>query len=65
MDNDIMRFNARIPYDLHQQMKQKANSRGLTMNAVLILALETYFTQQSVLPYLPELLQAMEKIDIE
>lgn len=65
MENQIIRFNARIPYDLHQQMKQKANSRGLTMNAVLILALETYFTQQSVLPYLPELIQAMDKIEKE
>ena len=58
--SDLKRFNVRIRPMLHEFLKKQAEARGLSMNAMVILALETYFREQSVTESLPELMKAWE-----
>lgn len=50
-------FNVRLTPEMHEFLKVSAEKRGLTMNAMVIFALETYFNQQQVLPHIEELLE--------
>lgn len=53
----VKRLNVKISEDMHAWIQQEADRRGLTMNAVIIFALETYYNQQQVIPHLPKLME--------
>ena len=57
---ELKRLNARVRVELHEWLQKSAEDRGLTMNAMIILALETYLQQQQVLPILPQLMKQFE-----
>lgn len=59
---ELKRLNIRIRPEMHEWIAKAAESRGLSQNAMVILALETYMQQMSgmdllvqYLPLLPEL----------
>jgi len=59
---ELKRLNVRIRPEMHEWIATAAESRGLSQNAMVILALETYMQQMSgmdllaqYLPLLPEL----------
>lgn len=54
-------MNVKISEDMHTWIQQEAEKRGLTMNAVIIFALETYYNQQTVIPAMQTLLQEAER----
>lgn len=57
----VKRMNIKISEDMHTWIQQEADKRGLTMNAVIIFALETYYNQATVIPGMNALLQEMER----
>lgn len=57
----VKRMNIKISEDMHAWIQQEADKRGLTMNAVIIFALETYYNQQTVIPGMQALLQEVER----
>lgn len=57
----VKRMNIKISEDMHTWIQQEADKRGLTMNAVIIFALETYYNQQTVIPSMNALLQEVER----
>lgn len=59
----IKRMNIKISEDMHTWIQQEANKRGLTMNAVIIFALETYYNQTTVVPNMQKMMEALEKIE--
>ncbi|WP_099156461.1 toxin-antitoxin system HicB family antitoxin [Virgibacillus ndiopensis] len=58
---ELKRLNIRIRPEMHDFLKKSADSRGLTMNAMVIFALETYFQQQQVMPYLGDMMEELQK----
>lgn len=59
---DLKRLNIRVRPEMHEWLSKAAEQRGLSQNAMVILALETYMQQMSgmdllaqYLPLLPEL----------
>lgn len=43
----LKRMNIKVSEDMHTWLQNEANERGLTMNAVIIFALETYRNQMA------------------
>lgn len=58
----MKRLNIKVNEDMYNWVAEQSEKRGLTMNAVVILALETYVTQSVVTGNLPELLAAYKKM---
>ena len=52
----LKRFSVTVSEDMHKWIAEQAEKRGLTMNAVVIFALEMYRKQEDVGPQL-QLLQ--------
>lgn len=63
MSEDLRAFNVRLPKELHEYTKLQAEKRGLTMNAIIIFALENYYTQMQVLPHLEDLIKFSKEND--
>ena len=57
---ELKRVNVRLRPALYELLKKHADERGLTMNAMYILALETYIQQLMVTESMPDLLKAWE-----
>lgn len=57
----MKRVNVTVPDELHQWFKQESARTGLTVNALMQVALNNYYKEQSVLPLLPQMLPQMMK----
>lgn len=44
----LKRMSIKVSEEMHDWLKVEAEKRGLTMNAIIIFALETYYTQTSM-----------------
>lgn len=58
----MKRLNIKVNEETYNWINDQAKKRGLTMNAVVILAIETYLTQNVVTGNLPELLAAYNEL---
>lgn len=45
-------MSIKVSEDMHEWLKVEAEKRGLTMNAIIIFALENYYIQLEALPAL-------------
>ena len=59
---DLKRLNVRLRPALYDFLKTSAEERGLSMNAMIILALETYLQQQVVTDNMGDLLKAYNEL---
>lgn len=59
--SELKRLNVRVRPEMHDWLKHQAEMRGLTMNAMVIFAIETYVQQQQVMPMLPDMLAELKK----
>lgn len=60
---ELKRVNVRIRPKLYDVLKAKAEERGLSMNAMYILALESYIQQLVVTDNLEDLIKANEELN--
>lgn len=60
--NDLVSIHLRITPQMKQMIEKHSKMRGLTQNAIMIFALETYFTQQEVIPRLGELIEESKSL---
>lgn len=58
---ELKRLNVRVRPEMHEWLKRSAEERGLTVNAMVIFAIETYAQQQQMLPLIPDMLKELEK----
>ena len=58
---DLKRLNIRVRPEMHEWLKRSAEERGLTVNAMVIFAIETYAQQQQMMPLIPDLLKQLEQ----
>lgn len=56
----MKRFNLMITEEMHATIQKSAERRGLTMNAVVIVALESYFFQQETVDTISTLQRQLE-----
>jgi len=57
----LKRMGIKVPEDMHEWLQESAERRGLTMNAVIIVALENYYNQEIVLPQIKTMGEMLEK----
>lgn len=62
---ELKRINVRMRPQLYELLKIAAKQRGLSMNAMYILALETYLQQSVVIDNMDELLKAWKQMQEE
>lgn len=58
---ELKRINVRIRPQLYEALKVAAKQRGLSMNAMYVLALESYLQQLVVTDNLDDLLKAWKQ----
>jgi hypothetical protein len=58
---DLKRINVRVMPEMHEWFMKMAEAKGLTMNAIMIFALETYMQQQTMMPMLGDMLKELNK----
>ena len=58
---ELKRINVRIRPQLYEALKVAAKQRGLSMNAMYVLALESYLQQLVVTDNLDDLLEAWKQ----
>lgn len=46
MQDDFKAFSVRLPADLYEKLKEQAKSRGVSMNAIVTMALDDLFRQR-------------------
>jgi len=56
------RLNIKVSEDMYDWIAKQSETRALSLNAVVVLALETYAQQQVVTGNLPELLAAYNEM---
>lgn len=61
----LKRMSIKVSEEMYSWVSEEAEKRGLTMNAVVIFALETYYNQQNVMPQLSALKELYEKMSDE
>lgn len=61
-DMATRRLNIKVSEDMYNWIADQAEKRALSLNSVVVLALETYATQQVVTGNLPELLAAYNEM---
>lgn len=57
------KMSIKISEEMHEWIGNEAEKRGLTMNSVIIFALETYQQQSTILPNISMMKEMMEKLD--
>ena len=62
MNTELKRLNVRIRPEMHEWLQKMAESRGISMNAMVIFAIETYVQQQQMMPLLPTMLKQLDEM---
>lgn len=57
---ELKRLNVRVRPEMHEWLQKMAEARGISMNAMVIFAIETYVQQQQMMPMLPQLLEELK-----
>lgn len=54
---ELKRLNIRVRPEMHEWLSKQAELRGLTLNALVIFAIETYYQQQEMMPMLSKVIE--------
>lgn len=57
----LKRMSIKVSEDMYEWIQSEGEKRGLTMNAVIIFALETYYQQTTIIPQLPRMMEELER----
>lgn len=61
----LKRMSIKVSEDLYNYIAAEAEREGLSMNAVIIFALNNYKTQNTVVPSMNAMAELLEKIENE
>lgn len=56
-------MSIKVSEELYDWIASEGEKRGLSMNAVVIFALETYYNQNTVIPNIAVMKELMDKLD--
>lgn len=57
----LQRMSIKVSEEMHEWLQQESSRRGLTMNSIIILALENYHKETTVVANLPRIMEELEK----
>lgn len=61
----LKRMSIKVSEEMHEWLQESAAKRGLTMNAIIIFALENYYNQEIVIPQIKAMGAMLEKQEEE
>lgn len=61
----LKRMSIKVSEEMHEWLQESAEKRGLTMNAIIIFALEGYYNQEIVIPQIKAMGEMLEKQEQE
>ena len=59
----LKRMSIKVSEDMHDWLKVEADKRGLTMNAIIIFALENYYRQTEAFPSIQKAMVLMDEVN--
>lgn len=59
----LKRMSIKVSGEMHEWLAGEAEKRGLTMNAIVIFALENYYNQVTVMPNISMMKDLMEQVE--
>lgn len=60
----LKRMSIKISDEMHEWIQSESESRGLTMNAIVVFALEIYKQQREVLPQVENMKLLIEQMQL-
>jgi macrodomain Ter protein organizer (MatP/YcbG family) len=60
----LRRMSIKLSDEMHEWIQSEADSRGLTMNALIVFALETYKQQREVAPQVETMKLLIEQMQL-
>jgi len=60
----LQRMSIKVSEEMHQWLQEESSRRGLTMNSIIILALENYHKETTVVNNLPKIMEELERRNI-
>jgi len=57
----LKRMSLKVSEELYDFISADGEKRGLSMNAVVIFALETYYQQMNAMSQLPKMMEELER----
>lgn len=57
----LQRMSIKVSEEMHEWLSIEAARRGLTMNAIIILAVENYHKETTVVGNLPKIMEELER----
>lgn len=57
----LQRMSIKVSEEMHQWLQEESSRRGLTMNSIIILALENYHKETTVVGNLPKIMEELER----
>ena len=57
----LKRMSIKVSEEMHDWLKIEADKRGLTMNAIIIFALENYYKETVALPSIQRAMEFVEQ----
>ncbi len=59
----MKRVNVNIPDDLHAWFKEESKRTGMTVNAIMQVALDKYYQEKVVIPFMPKFMEMYEELE--
>lgn len=60
---DLRRVNIRITEEVHEYFKDKSIKTGVSMSALMYLALEEYMNQRNIINTIPDMMKKAKTIE--
>lgn len=62
-ESKLQRVNIRVSNEVHKFFLNRSEQTGVSMSALMFLALEQYMQQQQTMKNVPEFIQALNEIE--
>lgn len=59
--NEMKRVNIRISPSVYDFFKERSDSTGVSMSALMFLALEEHVNQHTIIPQIPKIMEELKK----
>jgi len=61
MKKELKRLNVRIGDEMYNWLKDKSEELNISINSLVILAINNYIREETVIPNIPKMLEKLDK----
>lgn len=62
-ENEMKRVNIRVSSEIYEWFKYRSKKTGVSMSALMFLALESHVQQNTLIPQMSEMLKEMKEME--